>query len=259
MSSKPLPRKKRVDNRGYQYSKTEKDKTKDISVRLKDIDEAIFFYFNEVIKPSVEDNGEHIKVPVLYGSVERWKSILKDGYLRDKKRQIITPLIVFKRTTIGLDGLIPQDKLDANNPNQFYPFEKKFSQIHRYDNLTAQIGLIPQKEYYNVAFPDYVTVAYEFIIWTTYIQQMNKIVERINYADGAYWGDPKKMRFRSRVESFEDATEISDAERLVRTNFEVTLNGYLISEKGNENKSTTEKFLTPKKVQFIKEVVTENV
>ena len=236
-----------------------KDFTKNFAVTVKDIDTSVMNHIKNVMKPVVRAAGETIKVPVLYGSVERWKSILKDGYLRDKKRQIITPLIVFKRTTIGIDGLIPQDKLDANNPNQFYPFEKKFSQTHRYDNLTAQIGLLPQKEYYNVTFPDYVTVAYEFIIWTTYIQQMNKIVERINYADGAYWGDPEKMRFRSRVESFEDATEISDAERLVRTNFEVTLNGYLISEKGNENKSTTEKFITPKKVQFIKEVVTENV
>jgi hypothetical protein len=44
-------------------------------------------------------------------------------------------------------------------------------------------------------------------------------------------------------------------ERLVRTNFEVTLNGYLVSEKGNEIKPTTEKFLTPKKVIFSNEVV----
>ena len=90
MSDKPLARKQRVKNRGYQYSKKEIDKEKDISITLKDIDSAILFYFDNVIKPSVEENGEHIKVPVLYGSVERWKAILRDGYLRDKKRQIIT-------------------------------------------------------------------------------------------------------------------------------------------------------------------------
>ena len=57
MSDKPLPRKQRVENRGYQYSKKEIDKTKDISITLKDIDSAIFFYFDNVIKPSVEENG----------------------------------------------------------------------------------------------------------------------------------------------------------------------------------------------------------
>ena len=84
MSLKPLPRKQRVENRGYQYSRKDKDRTKDISVTLEDIDSAIFFYFDNVIKPSVKENGEHIKVPVMYGSVERWKSILRDGFLRDK-------------------------------------------------------------------------------------------------------------------------------------------------------------------------------
>ena len=41
-----------------------------------------------------------------------------------------------------------------------------------------------------------------------------------------YWGDPDKMRFRSTVDTFTDATEISDVERLVRTNFSVTMRGY---------------------------------
>ena len=139
-------------------------------------------------------NGEHIKVPVLYGSVERWKAILRDGFLRDKKRQIITPVIVFKRNTININETIPQDKLDANNPHLFYPFEKKYSQINRYDNLTTQIGVVSQREYYNVSFPDYITLSYNFIIWTSFIEQMNRIVERINYSDGAYWGNPEKMK-----------------------------------------------------------------
>ena len=50
--------------------------------------------------------------------------------------------------------------------------------------------------------PDYVTLTYEFTIFTSYIEQMNKIVEKINYSDGAYWGEPGKMRFRTQIESF---------------------------------------------------------
>ena len=238
MSDKPLPRKKRVENRGYQYSRKKEDRTKKVSVTLKDIDSAIIYYLENVIKPSVEENGEHIKVPVLYGSVERWKAILRDGFLRDKKRQIITPVIVFKRSTININETIPQDKLDANNPHLFYPIEKKYSQINRYDNLTTQIGVVSQREYYNVSFPDYITLSYNFIIWTSFIEQMNRIVERINYSDGAYWGNPEKMRFRSIVDSFDDATEIGDTERLIRTNFNVTINGYLLTETGLENKPT---------------------
>ena len=249
ISGKPLPRKQRVLNRGYLYSRTDEDVVNP-EVTLMDMDGAIISYFDEVIQPSVEDNGENVKVPIMYASPERWKAIQRDGFMRDKKRQTITPVIVYRRTSIEKDESIPQDKLDANNPNLFYTFEKKFSNINRYDNFRTQIGTLPQKEYYNVMLPDYVTLTYDFIIWTSYIEQMNKIVERVVYSDGAYWGHPDKMRFRTSVDTFTDATEIGDTERLVRTNFTVTLRGYLLPKGNFDHRSTTQKFITPKKVIF---------
>ena len=249
ISGKPLPRKQRVLNRGYLYSRTDEDVVNP-EVTLMDMDGAIISYFDEVIQPSVEDNGENVKVPIMYASPERWKAIQRDGFMRDKKRQTITPVIVYRRTSIEKDESIPQDKLDANNPNLFYTFEKKFSNINRYDNFRTQIGTLPQKEYYNVMLPDYVTLTYDFIIWTSYIEQMNKIVERVVYSDGAYWGHPDKMRFRTSVDTFTDATEIGDSERLVRTNFTVTLRGYLLPKGNFDHRSTTQKFITPKKVIF---------
>ena len=254
-SSKPLSRKQRVINRGYLYAKS-KDDVKNPSVTLMDMDGAITHYFDKVIKPSVEDNGENVKVPIMYASPERWKAIQRDGFMRDKKRQVITPVIVYRRTSIEKDESLPQDKLDANNPNLFYTFEKKFSRVNRYDNFSTQIGLTPQKEYYNVTFPDYVTLTYDFTIWTSYIEQMNKIVEKVVYSDGAYWGDPDRMRFRTSIDSFTDATEVSDVERLVRTTFTVTMRGYLLPEGNFDHRSTTQKYLTPKKVIFGTEVDT---
>ena len=252
--SKPLPRKQRVLNRGYLYSRSGEN-IKNPEVTLIDIDSSILFYFENVIQPSIEENGENIKVPIMYASPERWSAIKNKGFLRDKKRQVITPVIVYRRTSVTKDDTVPQDKLDANNPHMFYTFEKKFSQINKYDNFSQQIGLLPQREYYNVMMPDYVSVSYDFIIWTSYIEQMNKIVEKVVYSDGAYWGDPEKMKFRSSIESFEDATEISDNERLVRTNFSVTLRGYLLPKGNFDHRSTTQKFLTPKKVIFGTETV----
>ena len=252
--SKPLPRKQRVLNRGYLYSRSG-DNVKNPEVTLIDIDSSILFYFENVIQPSIEDNGENTKVPIMYASPERWNSIQKQGFLRDKKRQIITPVIAYRRTSIAKDESVPQDKLDANNPHLFYAFQKKFSQINKYDNFSQQIGLIPQREYYNVMMPDYVTITYDFTIWTSYIEQMNSIVEKIVYSDGAYWGDPEKMRFRSSIDSFEDATEVSDVERLVRTTFTVTLRGYLLPKGNFDHRSTTQKFITPKKVIFGTETV----
>jgi hypothetical protein len=77
---------------------------------------------------------------------------------------------------------------------------------------------------------------------------MNKLVERINYTNGSYWGEPGKMRFRSKIESFSDASEMdTQGERLVKTNFTVEMMGYIIPEEFNRY-TTTRKYLTPKKV-----------
>ena len=247
---KPIPRSQRkIFNRGEKLSRNSsavKDDVKNISVGIMDMDSAIMYYFNEVIKPSVEVNNEKVKVPCIYASPERWLTISKQGYLRDKKRQIITPLIVFKRTGMSRDDNMPVDKLDANDPNLFYSFEKKFTQHNRYDKFSVQKNLSPGKEYYNVAMPDYVQLSYEFTIWTSYIEQMNQIVEKVNYSDGAYWGEPGKMRFRTRIESFSDASQI-DGERLIKTTFSLNLNGYIVPETFN-SKTTTQKYLTPKKL-----------
>ena len=72
----------------------------------------------------------------------------------------------------------------------------------RYDAFSVQQGLIPQKEYHNVAVPDYMILNYDFIVYTHYIEQMNKIVERINWSAGSYWGEPGKMRFKTNIESW---------------------------------------------------------
>jgi len=248
--NKPIPRSQRnTFNRGTKISRNSqavRDDVKNISVGIMDMDSAIMYYFNEVIRPEVKVNDEKVKVPCIYASPERWVQVSKQGYLRDKKRQIIVPLIVYKRTGMERNDTIPIDKLDANDPKIFYSFQKKYSQQNRYDKFSVLKNLTPNKEYYNVAMPDYMTLTYEFTVWTSYIEQMNQIVEKINYSDGAYWGEPGKMRFRTRIESFSDASQI-DGERLIKTTFSVNLYGYILPETYN-SKTTTQKYLTPKKM-----------
>jgi hypothetical protein len=247
---KPIPRSQRNDfNRGEQISRNSpgaKDDVKNLSVGIMDMDSSIMYYFNEVIKPDITVNEEKVKVPCIYASPERWNQITKQGFLRDKKRQIIVPLIVYKRTGMSRNDDLPIDKLDANDPKLFYSFQKKYSQQNRFDKFSVLKNIEPNREYYNVAMPDYMTLTYEFTIWTSYIEQMNRIVEKINYSDGAYWGEPGKMKFRTKIESFSDASQI-EGERLIKTTFGLTLNGYILPEHFN-NYNTTQKYLTPKKL-----------
>ena len=252
--SKPVPRTQRniqrdvPSNRGYELRR-DNDTTKNVQVSLIDHDSAIMFYFNEVIKPTVVEGDEQIKVPVLYSNPERWKSINKDGYIRDSKRSIITPLVVFRRTSIQKDDTIAVDKFDPTKPKLFYTFEQKYSQKNRYDRFSQQIGLLQQKEYYNVAVPDYMTMNYEAIIWTSYVAQMNQLVEKINFSDGAYWGEEGKFKFRANIDSFEDSTEFGDNERIIKTTFNFSFRGYLIPESFNEFMNT-QKYFTPSRIDI---------
>ena len=62
---KPIPRSQRnTFNRGEKISRSSqsvRDDVKNISVGIMDMDSAIMYYFNEVIKPSVEINDEKVK------------------------------------------------------------------------------------------------------------------------------------------------------------------------------------------------------
>ena len=245
---KPISRSARKEiNRGRLRSR-DSDNTKNLSIGLMDIDGAIMFYFNNVIKPVVQENDESVKVPVMYSNPERWNTIQKNGYLIDNKKQLITPLIVFKRTSIEKDTSLGVDKLDPKDPKLFYTFQKKYSKENRYDNFAVQQGLNKTKELYTVAVPDYVSVTYEFIVWTSYTEQMNKIIEKIIFSEGSYWGEDGKFKFRTSIDNYTDASEFSvNSERIIKTNFTVTLKGYLIPEEF-DNIVTTQKHLTPKRI-----------
>ena len=247
---KPEPRSTRGKlNRARQYKVTD-GQPKDISVTLMDMDSAIMYYFDNVIKPTVFENGEQIKVPTMYASPERWHSINKTGFMRDSKRQIILPVIAFRRTGMEKDDTIAVDKIDPLDPKLFYTFERKYTDNNRYDNFGVQQGIIPQREYYNVAVPDYMVLNYDFILFTHYIEQMMRLVETINWSAGSYWGEPGKMRFKTNIESYTDSTELADRDRIVKTEFSVSLKGYLIPDSFNELQGphTMQKYLTPKKL-----------
>ena len=241
-------------NRGNQVSFRD-DTTKPFTLGIQDIDEAVMYYLENVIKPTVIQNGVAQKVPVIYGASERWKQIQKDGYYRDLSGAIMMPIITFKRNNITKDRSVG-NKLDANFPNNIEVFEKAYSKRDEYNNFAVLNNRKPQKEYYAVVMPDYVTVTYDFIISTYYVEQMNKIVEAMNYASDSYWGNPERFKFRARIDSFQTNTELPvGAERIVKTNFTLTLRGYIVPDNIQKQLASIKKFSNVVQVVFSTEVV----
>ena len=236
-------------NRGYDRSLKDDD-VKQFSIGLRDIDETILYYFNNVIKPSVIQNSRRIPVPVLYGSPERWAAVQKDGYYRDKNGKIQTPLIIFKRDSIEKNRTLG-NKLDANSPNNYSIFKKKYSRKNVYDNFSALTNRDPVEELYGVIIPDYVNIKYSCIIFTEYVEQMNKIVESVNFASDAYWGDPSRFSFRAMIDSYSTTTELTQGQdRTIKTAFEINLMGHVIPDTINASIASMDKFYSKSEITF---------
>ncbi len=218
------------ENRGNIVSKNGSKSNSNFHLGLEAIDEAIFYYFENVIKPSVISNGDMVDVPVIYGSGERWKLAQKDGFYRDKNGKVQTPLVMLKRESIEKRRDLG-NKLDANAPQLYITHQEKYTKKNQYDRFAILNNRIPKKEFTATVVPDYINLTYNGIIWTDYISQLNKIIEAVNYASDSYWGDSEKFKFMAMIDSFNNINELSnDDGRIVRANFSLKLQGYIVPD-----------------------------
>jgi hypothetical protein len=247
-------------NRAEQTS-FKNDTVKPLSIGIQDIDESVMYYFQNVIKPSVMQNGERIPVPIIYGSPEKWKSFQVDGYYRDVNGRIMAPLIMFKRDNIEKIRDVA-NKLDANEPHNIAIYGTRYSKTNEYSKFTALNGIIPAKTYYATVVPDYLSITYDCVIFTYYNDQLAKIIEAVEYASDSYWGDPERFKFQAKINSFSTTTELSDnGERVVRSAFTIKLFGYIIPDIPQKDLNAVKKFSSKTKLSFTLETVegTKNI
>ena len=248
---------KKVSVNRAENTRRDTDTQKDFTVKLIDIDTAIMKQL-ERFQLNVVDEGTRIKVPTFYASPEKWKSIQKDGYFRDYNGKIQLPAIVFQRTTSDKD-----QAMMMFNRYLKYPVMKMYSEKNKYTPFNVLIGQnVPINDVYDIVVPDHMVFTYHFIIWTEYVEQMNTLVERMNFETDDYWGDARGFRFRTNIESFSHAIELqADQDRMVKTEFDLVVHGYLLPDTNyglDGSKPTTKKWFTPKKVVMGEEVVSTN-
>ena len=233
---------KRETNRANQIA-IEKEFVK--GVKLIDVDTAIAEYMGDVVIPDLEENEKVLKVPLVYGNAERWTGARKDGYLRDQRGRIQIPLVMFKRNSIERNESLANFR-EVNTIGT----HKKYSAKNKYERFSLQNGVRPTYELYNIIVPDYVTITYEVMIWTSFTEHMNKIVEAFQFATDRYWGKEDGFKFRAKIDTFENQQEVGQgSERVIRTTFTMVVNAYLLPERYNE-KPTIKKSYSPKRVVF---------
>ena len=238
MSTNPL----RPDlNRANEIKSTKGDLKQSIS--LFDIDYAMMTYLEDTVLPNINDNGKALKIPVIYGNAERWKGARRDGIFRDNKGKIQLPLLMIRRTSITKD-----ETMAMPNRHVSYQGVTKYSKDNRYDrfNLLGK-SVNPKYEIYKITMPDYVEVNYDCMCWTSYTEQLNQVIEQLNFAS-SYWGDKEKFKFRTSVGEFNVVNEVGEGtERINRVEFSLNVKAYLLPEKF-DGESPIKKFISTKRV-----------
>jgi len=230
--------------------------TQPVAVSLYTVDNAILKYLQSKIAPVVTQDGKQIKVPIIYGNPERWKSVQKDGAIRDKNGKLILPIMMIRRT-----GMKKNSINNPTNKYQRYTYKSGWNARNVYDRFTVLNGITPSQIYHSSMVPDFYDITYDAMIWTEYMEQMNKLVENISFESNEYWGEDNNYKFISRIDSFEQTTDLpNNNDRIVRSKFSIEVKAYILPETalnrdGNRGMTTKLEY-SPKKVVFNTELVT---
>jgi hypothetical protein len=167
----------------------------------------------------------------------------------------MSPIMVFKRDDLQPNKSLT-NKLDANEPHLYTSWQKSYNPKNSYSNFNVLNNRIPTKQFVANVVPDYVTLTYSFIIQTYYVEQLNKIIEAINYASNAYWGDPERFKFKANIDNFATLTELQqDDERIVKSTFTLTMYGYIIPDNIQKDTASIRKYNSKSKITIGLEVV----
>lgn len=245
----------KFENRGSDTRSDEGTSTP-VAVSLETIDSAILKYLQTKIKPVVTQHGKQIQVPVIYGNPERWKSAQIDGSLRDKNGMIQLPIMMIRRTTMKENQI--------NNPTnkyQNYVFKTGWNSRNIYDRFAAVNGITPSQRFQRTLIPDYYDISYEGMIWTEFMEQMNKVVENLSFESNEYWGEDNNYKFKAKIGQFEQITDLPAKEaRMVRSKFAIDIKAYILPQsaldKYGHRVQTTRLQYSPKKVVFDTEIIT---
>ena len=249
MSVNPL---KRDLNRASEIKSNKGDLKQ--SVSLFDIDYAMMSYLEDTALPTLDDNGKALKIPVIYGNSERWTGARRQGIFRDSNGKIQLPLMMIRRTSISKDDTMPM-----NNRHVSYSGITKYSKENRYDRFTL-LGKTTQPKYeiYKIQMPEYIELNYDCMVWTSYTEHLNSVIEQLQYT-GTYWGDKDKFKFRTSLGEFNVVNEVGGGtERINRVEFSLGVKAYLLPETFDGENTTKKSFSTKRVVVATETDVTGN-
>lgn len=249
------------------------------SCGLEDVDKAMFNLFDKQIPLYHTLSGEKKRVPIIFATGERFALLRRKKPIVDKKGALILPLISITRSSlenvpskgISNNQMFPhvitkklskkdmiyrqlenKEKLSNVQDNPKIDEDSDFSLEYSFrDNIVETIEIPPIK---------YFGANYEITIWSSFTQQMNKILESImgSYtlnpgqqfrieSDKGYWFPAFVEQSLSQDASYADFT---DAERYIKYSMTISATGYIIAPNIDSGKTALRSFISSPKVNF---------
>jgi hypothetical protein len=249
------------------------------SCGLEDLDKAVFNLFDKQIPLYYDLSGEVHKVPVIFATGERFALLRRKKPIVDKKGALILPLVSITRSNLEN---VPSKGI-ANNQMFPHTITKKLSNkdfIYRQlknkeglsnveenprNDIEKDISLKPSykkniTETIEIPPIKYFGASYEITVWSSFTQQMNKILEAIISAytlnpgqqfriesDKGYWFPAFVEQSFSQDSNYSDFT---DAERYTKYTMTLSATGYIIAPNIEGGKTALRSFMSAPEVYF---------
>ena len=227
------------------------DTIKTPSCTIYDVDYAIISYLRDVIKPTVIEDGSVIDVPVIYANGEKWSQVQKHGYMRDAKGKLMAPVITIKRNTITERDTLRKLDVNQNPAGNAMVMQNAFTKQNKYDRFSVLTNIKQSNEFFITAVPEFIEVSYDLLLWTSYTDQLNSIVEQLMPVGGFAWGTTWKFNTFIDDYSFETMNNIGE-DRMIRATLPLRTKATILVE-DEIRKSTLQKRFSVKKILFSSE------
>jgi hypothetical protein len=230
------------------------------SCGLEDLDFAVFSLFDKQIPLYYDLEGETKKVPVVFATGERFALLRRKMPITDKRGALILPLISISRGAIennpskGIanNQMFPEvvaRRVASNNAawrqlNNFEGIQNLSYTSKESDLKNPNFSLKPDLEnniYETIEIPPvkYFGTTYEITVWSSFTQQMNKLLETIMSAYTLNPGQQFRVEsqkgywFPAFVESsFSQDTnyaDYTDAHRYIKYSMTISTTGYILA------------------------------
>ena len=227
-------------------------------VNIFSIDKAVYDWYNTKHATNIQGR----KVPVLFGGWERFAQMQDNkqddnlNRMRDPSGMLILPLISIRRGDVTYnterfvfqqaDGA-PRVKISERVAMSNFDADRRvpFDGPHMYSTGRRRSDA-PVMEIATVPYPDFVTIPYTITFWSSYVRHANyfndRIWQNVYPTDLTYKG----YYFHAFIDSGTNENNeenYTDEERIIRSSFIMTVDGYLIKKNDVNVTRTASKML----------------